>query len=57
MLINVWHNYSRNKNVKVVESKDLTSSMLAFSDDATTQKRVFKVDFYLLFDVNEQNKL
>ena len=51
MLINVWHNYSRNKNVKVVESKDLTSSMLAFSDDATTQKRVFKVDFFLLFDV------
>ena len=35
VLINMWHNYSRGKNVI------MTSSMLAFSDDATTQKRVF----------------
>ena len=34
-LINMRHNYSRGKNVI------MTSLMLAFSDDATTQKRVF----------------
>ena len=35
----------------------MTSSMLAFSDDETTQKRVFKVVFLHLFEVNDQNKL
>ena len=40
MLINMWHNYSRGKNVI------MTSSILAFSDDATTQKHVFKVAFF-----------
>ena len=39
VLINKWHNYSRGKNVI------MTSSILAFSDDATTQKHVFKVAF------------
>ena len=38
----MWNNYSRGKNVII------TSSMLAFSDDATTQKRVFKVDFFCI---------
>ena len=32
-------------------------SILAFSDDATTQKHVLKVDFFAFFDVNDQNKL
>ena len=36
----MWHNYSRRKNVI------MTSPMLAFSDDATTQKRVFKVNLF-----------
>ena len=36
----MWHNYSRGKNVI------MTSSILAFSDDATTQKHVFKVAFF-----------
>ena len=40
VLINMWHNYSRGKNVI------MTSSILAFSDDATTQKHVFKVAFF-----------
>ena len=31
VLINIWHNYSRGKNVI------MTSSILAFSDDATTR--------------------
>ena len=52
VLINMWHNYSRGKNVI------MTSSILAFSDDATTQKHVFKVAFFLhLFEVIDQNQL
>ena len=51
VLINMWYNYSRGKNVT------MTSSILAFSDDATTRKQVFYVDFLPLFDVNDQNKL
>ena len=51
VLINMWHNYSRGKDVI------MTSSILAFSDDATTRKHVFYVDFLPLFDVNDQNKL
>ena len=51
MLINIRHNYSRGKNVIMM------SSILAFSDDATTQKRVFKVEFLHLLDVNDHNKL
>ena len=48
----MWHNYSRGENV------NMTSSILAFPDDANTQKHVFKVEFFLhLFDVNDQNKL
>ena len=35
VLINMWHNYSRGKNVI------MTSSILVFSDDANTQKHVF----------------
>ena len=35
VLINMWHSYSRGKNVI------MKSSILAFSDDATTQKRIF----------------
>ena len=35
MLINMWHDYSRGE--KVI----MTSSILAFSDDANTQKHVF----------------
>ena len=42
VLINMWHNYSRGKNVI------MTSSILAFSDDATTQKHVFKVAFFCI---------
>ena len=42
VLINMWHNYSRGKNVI------MTSSILAFSDDATTQKNVFKVAFFCI---------
>ena len=38
----MWHNYSRGKNVI------MTSSILAFSDDATTQKHVFKVAFFCI---------
>ena len=30
--------------------------MLAFLDDATTQKRVFRLNFLNLFDVDNQNK-
>ena len=48
VLINMLHNYSRGKK---------TSLLLAFSDDATTQKRLFKVDFLHLLDVNDQNNL
>ena len=40
VLINMWHDYSRGKNVI------MTSSTLAFLDDATTQKHVFYVDFF-----------
>ena len=48
----MWHNYLRGKNVI------MTSSILAFSDDATTRKHVFYIAFFLpLFDVNDQNKL
>ena len=36
----MWHNYLRGKNVI------MTSSILAFLDDATTQKHVIKVDFF-----------
>ena len=43
VLINIWHNYLRGNNVI------MTSSMLAFSDDA--------IIFLHLFDVNDQNKL
>ena len=39
LLINMCHNYSRGKNVI------MKSSMLAFSDDATNQIRVFQIDF------------
>ena len=42
VLINMWYNYSRGKNVI------MTSSILAFSDDATTRKHVFYVDFFCL---------
>ena len=35
VLINMWHNYSRDENVI------MTSSILAFLDDANTQKHVF----------------
>ena len=51
VLINMWHNYSRGENVI------MTSSILAFSDDANTQKHVFQVDFFSIVDVNDQNKL
>ena len=37
VLINMWHNYSRGENVILI----MTSSILAFSDDANTQKYVF----------------
>ena len=47
----MWHNYSRGK--KFI----MTSSILAFSDDATTQKHVFFGCIFLhLFDVIDQNK-
>ena len=36
VLINMWHSYSRGKN------DIMTLSMLAFLNDATTQKRVFQ---------------
>ena len=42
VLINMWHNYSRGENVI------MTSSILAFSDDANTQKHVFQVDFFCI---------
>ena len=51
VLINKWHNYSRGKNVI------MTSSILAFSDDATTQNACFRLNFLHLFDVSDQNKL
>ena len=43
MLINMWHNYLRGENVI------MTSSILAFSDDANTQQHVFKVDFFCIY--------
>ena len=46
----MWHIYSRGKNVI------MTLSILAFSDDATTQK-CFRLNILHLFDVNDQNKL
>ena len=42
VLINMLHKYSRGKNVI------MTSSILAFSDNAITQKRVFQVAFFLI---------
>ena len=47
----MWHNYSRGENVI------MAASILAFSDDANTQKHVFYVDFFDLFDFYDQNKL
>ena len=37
VLIKMWHNFSHCKNLI------MTSSMLAFSDDATTQKRIVMI--------------
>ena len=37
---NMWHYYSNGENVI------MTSSILAFSDDANTQKHVFYVDSF-----------
>ena len=37
----MWHNHSSGKDVI-----NMTSSILALSDDATTQKHVFYVNFF-----------
>ena len=46
----MWHNYSRVVNVI------MTSSILAFSDDANTKKTCFRLIFFA-FDDNDQNNL
>ena len=51
VLINMWHNYSRGKNVI------MTSSLLGFQMTRLHKNACFRLTFLHLFDVTEQNKL